>query len=247
MCRIRSLILASATASLAAGVHMVAFAAGTPGFLPTGSEPVQLNPADFSLTIDNPYFPLRPGSRWVWRETAAGKRETNIMTVTNASKKVKNGVTARVVRDVARDGKTLVEVTDDWYAQDRAGNVWYFGEQTTEYKNGKPATTKGSFEAGVDGAQPGVIMPARPTPGLTYRQEYYKGQAEDAGEVLSRTEQVQVPFSHFAGAVLTRDLNRLKPKFVEYKFYAKGIGPVMTLGVSGTDVREELVSFTRGR
>jgi hypothetical protein len=143
----------------------------------------------------------------------------------------------------------LAEDTFDWYAQDRCGNIWYLGEATTEYENGKPVSTKGSFEAGVDGAQAGVIMPARPKPGMRYRQEYYAGEAEDRAEVMSLREQVEVPLGHFrSGRVLmTRDLNPLEPKVLEYKFYARGIGPVLAVGVSGGNDREELVRYTRGR
>jgi hypothetical protein len=171
-----------------------------------------------------------------------------VVTVTDTTKAIANGITARVVHDVATERGKPVEVTDDWYAQDRAGNVWYFGEFTTEYENGKPASTEGSFEAGVDGAQPGVAMPAKPKVGMRYRQEYYKGHAEDKGNVFSLSEQVEVPFGHFkSGRVLTtRDLNPLKPKTLEYKFFARGVGPVLALGISGGSDREELVSYRRG-
>jgi hypothetical protein len=220
------------------------------GGLPQGSEPVQLDPRDFTTNIDNPYWPMKPGSRWVYRETdPEGTKQRVVVTVTHKTKRIANGITARVIRDVVTEKGTPVEVTDDWYAQDKAGNVWYLGEHTTEYVNGKPATTEGSFEAGVDGAQPGIIMPAKPRAGLSYRQEYYKGHAEDKAAVLSLREQVEVPFGHFgAGRVLmTRDLNPLKPKILEYKFYARGVGPVLAVGVSGGSDREELVSFRPGR
>ncbi len=186
----------------------------------------------------------------MYRETAPdGTAQRVVVTVLPKTKVIANGVTARVVHDVATEDGTPIEVTDDWYAQDRCGNVWYLGEATTEYENGKPTSTKGSFEAGVDGAQAGVIVPARPRPGMRYRQEYYKGQAEDRGEVVSLGEQVEVPFGHFRrGTVLmTRDLNPLEPKVLEYKFYARGIGPVLAIGVSGSSDREELVRYARGR
>lgn len=158
-----------------AGVAVAIAAAGVAaGALPQGSEAVTLDPAQFTTTIDNPWWPMRPGSRWVYRETAPdGTRQRVVVTVTPRTRLIANGVTARVVRDVVTEGGVPVEVTDDWYAQDRAGNVWYLGEATTEYEDGKPVSTAGSFEAGVDGAQAGVIMPARPRPGLAYRQEYY--------------------------------------------------------------------------
>ena len=228
----------------------VAAKPGKPSPLPKGREAVHLDPADFTTKIDNPYWPMRPGSRWVYRETdPEGAKQRVVITVARQTKRIANGVTARIVHDVVTEHGTPVEVTDDWYAQDRAGNVWYLGEHTTEYVNGKPSTTEGSFEAGVDGAQPGVIVPAHPKPGLSYRQEYYKGHAEDKARVLSLKEQVEVPFGHFARGrvVMTSDINPLKPKMLEYKFYARGVGPVLGVGVSGGSDREELVSYHRGK
>jgi len=215
--------------------------------LPKGSEPVTLDPSRFSTRIDNPWWPMRQGSRWVYRETAPDRtRQRVVVTVTNRTKLIANGVRARVVRDVVTaDGKP-VEKTDDWYAQDRAGNIWYLGEHTVEFENGRPMSTRGSFEAGVDGAQAGVIMPARPRAGMSYRQEYYAGEAEDAGEIVARGQQAEVPFGHFKGVLMTKDVNRLKPDVLEFKFYARGVGPVLAIGVSGGADREELVSFRRG-
>jgi len=178
-------------------------------------EPVTLDPADFTTTIDNPYFPLRPGSRWVYRETdTTGARQRVGVTVTKRTKRIANGVTARVVRDVVtQDGRTI-EATDDWYAQDSQGNVWYLGEDTAEYRDGRAVNHAGSFEAGVGGAQPGVAMPADPRPGLSYRQEYLAGEAEDTGAVVTvGEEQVEVPYGHFGKRVLmTRDLMPTEPK-----------------------------------
>ena len=214
--------------------------------LPQGSEPVKLAPADFSVNIDNPYWPMAPGDKWVYRETdEAGKKLRVEVTVTDRTRKIANGVEARVVHDVVTEEGELAEVTDDWYAQDRIGNVWYLGEETAEYENGKVTTRSGSFEAGVDGAQAGIIMPANPRDGMAYRQEYYKGEAEDRAEVLSTDEQVEVPFGHFEGALLTKDLVPLEPKVSEYKLYAPGVGPVLTVQTSGGSGREELVSYSQ--
>jgi hypothetical protein len=218
--------------------------------IPRGSEQVRLNPADFTTRIDNPYWPMRPGSRWVYRETdPEGTKQKVVVTVTSKTKKIANGVTARVVHDVVSESGDFVEVTDDWYAQDRCGNIWYLGEATKEYENGKVVSTEGSFEAGVDGAQAGVILPARPRAGMQYRQEYYAGHAEDKAAVVSTREHVEVPFGFFKqGRVLmTRELNPLTPKILEYKFYAKGVGPVLAIGVSGGSDREELLRYARGR
>ena len=216
--------------------------------LPQGSEPVDLNPADFTTRIDNPYWPMSPGSRWVYRESdTEGTRQRVVVTVTPKTKRIANGVEARVVHDVVTENGQLVEVTDDWYAQDADGNIWYLGEDTAEYENGEVTSTAGSFEAGVAGAQAGVIVPADAEPGLAYRQEYYAGEAEDSAEVLSLDEQAEVPFGHFAKVTMTKDLNPLEPKLLEYKFYARGVGPVLAIAVSGGTDREELVSYTPGR
>jgi hypothetical protein len=218
--------------------------------VPKGSERVRLDPAGFTTRITNPWWPMRPGSRWIYRETdPSGSVQRVVVTVLAKTKLVANGVTARVVRDVASEDGTPVEVTDDFYAQDRCGSIWYLGEATTEYENGKPVSTKGSFEAGVGGAQAGIIVPARPKPGMSYRQEYLAGKAEDRGEIVSLRDQAEVPFGHFGrGQVLmTRDLNPLEPKALEFKFYARGIGPVLAIGVSGSADREELVRYIHGR
>ena len=238
---------AAALAAAAAAVVAPSAASAPADPLPRGGEPVELDPADFTTRITNPYWPMRPGSRWVYRETGPdGTRQRVVVTVTRRTRRITNGVTARVVRDVVTERGEPVEVTDDWYAQDRAGNVWYLGEATTEYEDGRPVSTEGSFEAGVDGAQAGVIMPARPRRGLRYRQEHYPGHAEDRARVVSLREQVEVPFGHFRRVLMTRDENPLEPKVLEFKFYARGIGPVLAIGVSGGSDREELVSFRRG-
>jgi len=155
--------------------------------------------------------------------------------------------TIRLVRDAVTERGRAVEITKDWYAQDKAGNVWYLGEDTKEYRNGKVTTTKGSFEAGIDGAQPGIAMPAAPQPGLTYRQEYYAGQAEDKAQVMSIDQQAEVPFGHFTDVLMTRDTVPLEPKINQFKLYARGVGPVLSITVSGGSGREELVRFVAGK
>ena len=217
------------------------------GNLPQGSERVNLDPADFTTRITNPYWPMKPGNRWVYRETdSQGTRQHVVVTVTDRTRKIANGVTARVVHDRVTENGKPVEVTDDWYAQDRAGNVWYLGEATTEYENGKPVSTAGSFEAGVDGAQAGVIMPAHPRRGLRYRQEYLKGEAEDKARIVSLREKAEVPAGYYGRVLMTRDVNPLSPKILEFKFYARGVGPVLAVSVSGGSDREELLRFKRG-
>jgi hypothetical protein len=211
---------------------------------PQSSEPSNLNPAEFTTQIDNPYWPMPVGARWEVRVTDPhGELLNETITVTDRTKKIADGVTARVVRDVVYDHGRPSEVTDDWYAQDADGNVWYFGENTAEFHDGKKDTS-GSFEAGVDGADAGVAMPAHPAVGLTYREEYYEGQAEDRSKVLATEQQAEVPAGHFTGAILTDDYTPLEPDVSEYKLYAKGVGPVLALTVSGGSEREELVAYT---
>ena len=215
--------------------------------LPQGSEPANLDPADFTTRIDNPYLPFAIGSRWVYTETSDGEPDQKVVVeVTDETKTIANGVEAVVVRDTVTEGGVPVEVTDDWYAQDSEGNVWYLGEDTAEYKDGKVASHEGSFEAGVDGAEAGIAMPANPEVGMTYRQEYYEGEAEDEAAVLSLDEKAEAPFGYYPKTLMTKDLVPLEPKVSEHKFYAEGVGLVLAVHTSGGAGREELVSFTPG-
>jgi hypothetical protein len=213
--------------------------------LPQGSEPVTLDPADFVPRIDNPYWPMAPGTRWVSREFDFEGSQRVTVTVLERTRDIE-GIEATVVHDVVSEHGDLVENTFDWYAQDVCGNVWYLGENTKEYENGEVVSTAGSWEHGVDGAMAGVVVPGDPQVGLTYRQEYYAGEAEDTGQIVSLDEQAQVPFGHFRNVLLTRDYTPLDPKVLEYKLYAQGVGPVLALGVSGGSDREELLRFRAG-
>ncbi|CAN5654665.1 hypothetical protein BH24ACT5_BH24ACT5_16200 [soil metagenome] len=212
--------------------------------LPQGNDPVELDPTQFTVDIDNPYWPMTPGSQWTYREIdESGAELVVVVTVTTATKEIANGITARIVRDTVTEDGHVVEDTFDWYAQDANGTAWYLGEDTAEFEGGEISSTAGSFEAGVDGALPGVIMPADPVDGMQYRQEYYADEAEDNGEILSTTEQVDVPAGHFDDLLLTKDTITIQPDVLEYKLYAPGVGPVLTLGISGGGGREELVQF----
>jgi hypothetical protein len=211
--------------------------------LPQGSDPVQLDPSEFTAGSDNPYFPLEPRRQWTYRETdESGSAATVVVTVTTETKQVANGVEARIVRDTVSEDGEVVEDTFDWYAQDADGNVWYLGEDTAEFEDGNLDTREGSFEAGVNGGLPGVIMPADPAAGMTYRQEYYQGKAEDNGEVLATGEQAEVAAGHYDDALLTADTSAIEPDVNEYKLSAPGVGVVLTLDVSGGAGREELLS-----
>jgi hypothetical protein len=149
------------------------------------------------------------------------------------------------VRDrVWLDGE-LIEDTDDWYAQDKDGNVWYFGEDVKNYENGVLVDRSGSWEAGVDGAKAGVVMWAQPEVGSIYYQEYYQGQAEDIGEVVSDNETVDVPYGTMSGCLQTEDTTPLEPDVLEYKYYCPGVGQALTIDVTEGNARFELTEVTQ--
>ena len=222
---------------------LVVLAAGCGGdertALPQGSDPVDLDPAEFSADIDHPYWPMRPGTTWVYRE---GEQRV-VVTVTDRTRTVM-GIETRVVHDLVTEDGVPVEDTFDWYAQDEDGNVWYFGEDTTEFEDGKPAGHAGAWEAGVDGALPGILLPADPEVGLTYRQEFYAGEAEDRAKVLALDARAEVPAGTYEDALQTEDTTPLEPDVVEHKFYARGVGPVLAVKVKGDVGREELTRYT---
>jgi hypothetical protein len=195
----------------------------------------------YTTNVDNPWMPLAAGSVWVYREGKAVNR-VEVLPQT----KVVNGIRARVVHDTLKEKGRLVEDTFDWYAQDDKGNVWYLGENTKEYSGKGPPSTAGSWEAGVKGAKAGIVMQAKPKAGQSYRQEFLKGEAEDNARVLSLDEQTQVPLGHYKPTLMTREDTPLEPHLTEYKFYARGIGTVLTVATSGESGREELLSFHRG-
>ena len=217
--------------------------------LPQGSESVELDPAEFTAEIDNPYWPMSVGSRWVYSETdSEGAEQRVVVTVTDRTKKIANGIEARVVIDTVTENGVPVEITEDWYAQDKRGNIWYLGEYVSNYENGEVVDHEGSFEVGVDGAQAGIAMPANPKPGMSYRQEYSKGVAEDRGAVITvGEERVEVPFGFFKkGVLMTRDLVPTEPKVEELKFYAPGVGPLLSIHLDEPGGRAALVSYTPG-
>lgn len=213
--------------------------------LPTGADLVSLDPANFSADITNPYWPMKPGTRWTYRSVEAGEPPQEVVIVTKATKKLANGVTARVVRDTARSEGQIIEDTLDWYAQDAEGNVWYMGEQTAEFEKGKIVSRAGSWEAGADGAQPGIMLPAQPQVGQKYRQEYKKGEAKDNGEVLATNHLIEVEAGPYKDALVTMDTSSIEPDVVEYKFYAPGVGPLLALDISGGASREELIKVDK--
>ncbi len=190
-----------------------------------------IDPANFTHVVDNPYFPLVPGTTFTFLEKEGRESRENKITVTGDTKMIL-GVRCAIVHDTVRVKGVLLESTFDWYAQDEQGAVWYFGEATMEIKGGGRRSTEGSWEAGVKGAQPGIVMPANPNPGEPYRQEYLKGEAEDMGQVVAVGESVTVPFGTFKDCVRTRDWSLLE-RGSEKKWYARGLGMIRAESSSG--------------
>ncbi|UCD35393.1 MAG: hypothetical protein JSU90_00775 [Nitrospiraceae bacterium] len=202
-----------------------------------------IDPGDFLdkngiIANPNPWFPLIPGTTWVYE----GGDETITVTVTNDTKEIL-GVTCIVVRDVVEEDGDVIEDTVDWYAQDIDGNVWYFGEISQEFEDGELISLDGSWKAGVDGAKAGIIMKANPQKGDVYRQEFALGEAEDMGEVLDVNGSASVPAASCSGTcVITRDWTPLEPDGEENKYYAPGIGAILEVNPD-TGERVELVEF----
>src|SRR5215211_8577324 len=205
----------------------------------------RIEPADFTTRIDNKYFPLEPGTTFVYKGKFHGSAERDVMAVTHDTKRVM-GVECLVASDRVTEGGKLVEQTYDWYAQDKEGNVWYFGEHVTEYKNGKVTGHEGSWESGVDGAKPGIAMQANPKVGNYYRQEYYEGVAEDRAKVLSLNKSATMPYGSFDHVLMTEEWTPLEPNIVERQYYVAGVGDIIESTVKGPPERIELVDVIHG-
>ena len=208
----------------------------------TSYNPV-IDPAQFATRIDNPFFPMIPGTTTRYRETGDEGVKHIVSTVTPETKVVA-GVNVTVVHEVATSEGQVNEETWDWYAQDRAGNVWYFGEDTTEYEHGK-ASKEGSWQAGIKGAKPGIVMPANPAVGQRNRQEYAFGEAEDEGEIIALDETVTVAAGEYSGCVKTKEWSRLEPGVLEHKYYARGVGLVAEVAIEGGTEHVELTGVDK--
>jgi hypothetical protein len=190
----------------------------------------------FVRTVDNPWFPLKPGSVWRYRGVKDGRPSRDIVRVTGATKTIR-GVTTTAVSDRLYLSGKLEERTTDWYAQDSLGNVWYFGEDTAELdRHGHVKTREGSWQAGVNGARQGLFMPAHPRVGQTGLQEFLKGHAEDHFKVLRRTRTT----------LLTKEWTPLEPGVIDHKLYRRGVGTVREETVKGGVETNVLVSFEAG-
>src|SRR5690348_13719041 len=249
------LTLAAVAAIVAAGALTMSAAgasggppskpAATPPTLNAGSAPAyepQLRPADFSVVVDNPYFPLPVGRTWVYRGVRDGQTQIDRVTVTSKTKLVAEGITARVVRDVATHNGKLLEKTADWYAQDNHGNVWYVGEDTTAFLPNGQTDKSGSWEAGVNDAEPGIVMLANPQIPDAYRQEYQKGNAEDTAWITRRGGSVKTALGTLHRTLTSLEFTVLEPGIIDQKIYARGIGIVVEQAVRGPVEFAKLVS-----
>ena len=202
-----------------------------------------INPSHFVAQIDNPYFPLTTGTTFVYEGQTSQGFEHDEFAVTHNTRVIL-GVTCVEVHDAVTLDGALSEDTLDWFAQDTEGNVWYFGENTHELEDGLITTIEGTFMAGVDGDKPGIIMKAHPAIGDFYRQEFSLTNAEDFAETVSLTESVTVPAGSFNNCMKSKETTPLEPDLLEYKFYAPGVGNVLTVDAR-TGERQELVRIRR--
>lgn len=207
----------------------------------TGNPPLP-GPSGFAARIDNPWFPLIPGTTLVYQGSEGGTPIRDVLTVTHETAVIA-GVRCTVLHDRLYRQGHLEERTTDWYAQDKQGNVWYFGEITAKLnKNGRVTSTDGTWRAGRDGARAGVFMNAQPKAGDSFQQEYYKGQAEDQFQVLSLGARIKVPYIASSHALLTKETTPLEPGVVDHKYYVRGIGNVKEQTVKGGTELLELVA-----
>jgi hypothetical protein len=203
-------------------------------------------PRTFVRQIDNPWLPFKPRTVWVYRGVKDGKPSRDVVRVTTATRVIA-GVRCTAVSDRLYLKGKLAERTTDWYAQDSRGHVWYYGEATAELDvSGRVKNTEGSWRAGVDGAKPGIVMPAHPRVGQSFRQEYLKGEAEDHFQVLSLSASLRVPYVASKHALLTKEWTPLEPDVLDHKVYVRGIGMVKEQTVKGGDERAVLVSLRGG-
>jgi hypothetical protein len=200
------------------------------------------DPGQFVEAVTNPYFPLMPGVTYTYLQHTKAGTESTVVEVLYDTRNIM-GIDATVVRDrVYLDGE-LIEDTFDWYAQDTAGNVWYLGEDSKEYEGGEVVSTEGSWEAGQNGAEAGIIMLAEPQVGMTYAQERAPGVAEDMARVLSLDETVTVQSGTFTDVLLTLEWSAISHGKRELKYYAQGVGLVLETTRGGKEPTE-LVSVT---
>lgn len=238
MVKRRTAVLA-AVVGVAAGVVVCspwsASAGGRGGYEP------KLHAAQFSTKITNRYFPLPVGRRLIYRGVKDGQRQKDVVTVTRRTRLVAEGIRARVVSDVATHRGRLLETTADWYAQDQDGNVWYVGERTAAYHSDGTVDRSGSWQAGVDDAEPGIVMKAHPRIPVAYRQEYLPGEAEDTAWIVRTNGSVTTRYATFHHILVTLEATRIEPGRYDKKIYAPGIGIVSETAITGPPETARLV------
>lgn len=234
---------ATGTTSLAAPAHRTACGCELPRFGPGASYRPHFTPSDFSPNVTNRWFPLKVGRTLIYTGTKDGEKALNIVTTTNRTRRVA-GVLTRVVEDRLYLDNVLQERTSDYYAEDRCGNVWYFGEDTaTLDANGRVVSRDGTFHAHVDGAQPGIYMQAHPEAGRRFRQEWYAGHAEDTFKVIDLSAPIKVRYGSFKNALRTEERTALEPEVVDNKYFVAGIGEVFEGSVKGAREALSLVEI----
>jgi hypothetical protein len=233
----------------AAAVVVAVMAGGATGTAahaqPLQAVSARVDPGDYVRFVTNPFLPFKPGTALTYRGVKDGTTQIEHLTVLHRTKLIL-GVRTTVVHDVSRNSAgRLLEETEDWYAQDKSGNVWYFGEDTKSYEPNGHVSTEGSWEAGVHGAVPGIVMEADPHAPDGYRQELYRGHAEDTAWVLRRGGSLDVPYGHVRHVLVTLEWTRLEPQVIDRKIYAKGFGIVREASATGPREVLELVAVHR--
>src|SRR5437588_3650504 len=236
--RVRT-VVGAVIGALVAGTAFVAAAATQ-----HSARTTSIDPSNFVRHVTNPYYPLKPGTLLVYKGVRDGQTQKDRVAVTYRTRVIE-GVRTTVERDVATHHARLLERTTDYYAQDKQGNVWYFGEATKAFEPNGRVSTEGSWLAGRNGARPGIIMEAHPHVADGYRQEYYKGHAEDQAWILARGLSLRVPYGHLHRVLLTMEWTPLEPKVIDKKWYGRGIGIVKELSAAGPLERAELVRVRR--
>jgi hypothetical protein len=235
-------VASSSPVSAAGGAARATACAPLPIYGPGASYHPQIDPANFTPNVTNPFFALTPGTTQVNTGTKDGKKALDIFAPSSRTAVI-DGVTTRIVEDRLFLNNVLEERTSDYYSQDGCGNVWYFGEDTaTLDSHGNVISTAGSFHAGIDRAQPGVYMQAKPDVGRRFRQEWYSGQAEDTFSVLSLATPVTVPYGSFQNALRTEETTALEPGVLDNKYYVQGIGQVEETSLMGPVEKLELTT-----
>jgi hypothetical protein len=239
--RLPAVLLAACAGTAAAGPATAADVCPLPAFGPGADYRPQIVPAGFTPDVTNPWFPLPPGRVLVYTGTKDGRRALDLV-APSARTKVIEGVTTRVVEDRLYLDGVPAERTSDYYAQDSCGNVWYFGEDTAELdRRGRVTTRQGSWLSGERGAQPGVVMQAQPVLARWFRQEWWRGRAEDQFRAVDLSARVRVPYGAFGGVLRTEESTRLEPGILDAKLYAKGIGELAERSVKGPHEAQRLV------